>query len=56
MNVVDYILLAVIIAAFVAAVISIVKRRKHGCCGGGCGCTGNYSACKGCKKERKSLK
>lgn len=49
MNLVDFILIAVIAAAIFLAVRSILKRKKSGgCCSGGCS---NCSSCKkGCGK------
>lgn len=43
LHLIDYLLIAVIAAAFVGAVL--YRRRHRGCCGSGGGCCGNCAGC-----------
>lgn len=53
MNPIDYLILALVAGALLAAVLTIRKRKKgrNGCCGGGCGSCG---LCDSCRSQDKA--
>ena len=54
MNLIDYIVLAVIVALLGGAAFYIYKAKKKGAkcigCPSSCSCSGNCSGCRGCGK------
>lgn len=53
MGIYDYIILAVIGAALVAAVVYMIKKKKKGGCSTGCGGCPYSSSCQGGKSKKR---
>lgn len=53
MNPIDYLILALMAGALLAAVLTIRRKKKRGtgCCGGGCG---SFGLCDSCRSQDKA--